>query len=232
MAKIKEEDLFDPLKEWLEKREYEVFTEVSPKFSPNRADIVARRRPAITIIEMKTSLTLELLDQAYHWKNFAHYIYVAIPKRTRSIPYLVSDFLRKNRIGLLEVNLKNKRVVKRISAKFNRPFHKNVDWNKELLPEHQTWVKGGNAGGGYVTPYKLTINHVKEMLKNRKHMTKYNKRLNPEGWCTIKEILDHCETHYASPKNSLANALLNYEYEWCESKKENGKLWLRYKDEV
>ncbi|WP_176519812.1 hypothetical protein [Bacillus pseudomycoides] len=35
MAKIKESDLFEIVKEWLEEQEYEVFSEVSSKYAGN-----------------------------------------------------------------------------------------------------------------------------------------------------------------------------------------------------
>lgn len=225
--KIAETDLFNPVRDWLEEREYEVFSEVSPKHASGRADIIARRSPVITIVELKTTLSLELIDQAYSWKNHSHYIYVAVPRRKKNIPRIIYDYLQREKIGLLEVDFYYNRIYERIKARFNRPLLNKIDWSKELLPEHKTFLPGGSAGGGYVTPYKLTINRVREYLKRRRQWS--NKEWDPEGWVTISEILDYCETHYSAPKPSLSKALREFEISWCESKVENRKLYYRYR---
>jgi hypothetical protein len=229
---MNESDLFEPVKHWLEEKEYEVFSEVTLKYGRGRADIVARRSPAIAVVELKTTLSLELLEQAYRWKSHAHYIYVAIPRRKKSVPKIITDFFRKEKIGLLEVSLfrTGGNIYEMIPARFNRPFLNNIDWSKELLPEHKTFLPGGSAGGGYVTPYKLTINRVKEFLRRRFEWNRNG--WDPEGWVTITQILDECETHYAAPKNSLAKALIDFENSWCETKKEKGRLYFRYKNEL
>lgn len=60
MVKIKESELFEPVKEWLEEKGYEVFSEVSPRYSGGkRADIIGRNSRAIAIVELKTTLSLE-----------------------------------------------------------------------------------------------------------------------------------------------------------------------------
>lgn len=69
-------------------------------------------------------------------------------------------------------------------------------------------LKGGHSGGGYITTYRITMNKVQDYLKRE------------GGWRSIKDILDHCETHYASPRASLAKALQDFEDDWCEMKKE------------
>ncbi|MCR8860367.1 hypothetical protein NQ113_24665 [Bacillus pseudomycoides] len=227
MARLKESDLFEPVKEWLEEQGYEVFSEVSPKYAGNRrADIIGKHGPAIAIVEMKTSLSLELLDQAYFWKRLGHYIYVAIPRRTKQVPVIIKEFLKKEGIGLLEIDMKSKWIYQREKAKFNRPFYR-IHWEEELLLEHKTWLTGGSAGGGYVTTYKLAMEEVKGFLKRQYGRDKMEKT-NHEGWRTLKEILDHCETHYSQPKPSLSQALRKYEADWCECKNEKGRVYFRY----
>lgn len=86
-------------------------------------------------------------------------------------------------------------------------------------------MQGGSTGGGFYTPYRGTMQNVRELLERRRKWPGANG--DPDGWLTISEILDHCETHYASPKPSLSSALRSFEGDWCEWKKENGKLWFR-----
>lgn len=221
---MKETDLFEPVKKWLEDGGYEVYSEVLMNRSDYRADIVALCKPVVTVVEMKTSLTLELLGQAVRWKGFANYIYIAIPKRRRyHIPRYVETLLLREGIGLLEVAERYGEVVCKPHYHVQPKFHRRIsnrlrdsitEYHKDFSPP------GGHQGGGYITPYRVTMIRVQEYLKRR--------YLN-DGWATVKEILENVSTHYSSPKSSLAKALVTLEQDWCETKKENGKLYFRYK---
>lgn len=207
---MKESDLYKPIKKLLESKGYEVYAEVEPHAVGNwgaRADIVATNYPAVTIVEMKTSLSLDLVEQAYSWLPHAHYIYIAIPKRNKAIPSFMLNMLKRYGIGVIEVSHKyGTYATITTPARFNRArMVYPVDWKKVLKPEHKTWVEGGANAGGHVTSYKLTIKGVKDYL-----------RKNPEKWHSMNDILLYCETHYASPKNSLAKALTEFENDWCE----------------
>jgi hypothetical protein len=218
MASIKESDLFEPVKNWLEDIGYEVFAEVQAW--SGRADIIGRRRPAIAAVELKTSLTMELVEQAVKWRHFCHYIYIAIPRRTKPVPKFINKILSENRIGILEVS-RTGSVHTIQQARFNRPYqdvrNSRFNWDTILKEEHKTWLEGGSAGGGYVTGYKLMMNRIAAYLRRQK------------DWVTIDEILEHCETYYASPKSSLSQALRNFEYEWCELQVINRRLHVRVK---
>jgi hypothetical protein len=226
--KIKENELFDPVKIWLENNGYEVYSEVSPRGIGQRADIVGKHGKVILIVELKTTLSLELIDQAYFWKKYAHYVYVAIPKRTKKIPDIIKEYLYKEGIGILEISPIYFPVLVRQKAKFNRPPLLNkIDWEKELLPEHKTWLKGGSSGGGYVTPFKITVQNIKKYLYHERFKW-FSQRTGDSGWRSINDILEHCETHYANPKSTVSAILRNNNFDWCEVKKENGRLWFRY----
>lgn len=228
---MKETELYLPVKNWLEEKGYDVYAEVSPKYASGRADIIAKNGAAICIVEMKTSLSLELLDQAYGWRDHAHYTYIAIPRRKKHIPTIIRDFLKANRIGLLEVDtrLSHNSVYPKIDARFNRPLLQNkIEWDKELLPQHKTYAEGGTNRGGYYTPYKGTMERVKAHLKTARRSMQKDR--DPDGWVTIKEILNHCETHYAAPKSSLSNALRKFEAEDVEHMVRDGKLHFRIRE--
>ncbi|MBO8169328.1 MAG: hypothetical protein H0Z35_09125 [Thermoanaerobacteraceae bacterium] len=234
MARIKETDLFAPVKEFLEEAGYEVYTEVEAD-SFRRADIVAVCKPVVTIVELKTSLSLSLLEQLVEWKGKAHYIYGAVPMpKNERVNQFARKMLVKEGIGLLGMHRlfnnywddwdpekdKDKIYVREeIRPKLNRNI--SINWDEVLTEEHKHWVDGGIKGGGYVTAYKLTIQRVKEFLESRTRKG---------NWFLIEDILEYCETHYATPKPSLSRALMQYE-DWCEVKKENGRLWFRAKTE-
>jgi hypothetical protein len=215
---MQEQELFDPVKKWLEERGYEVYAEVELPYG--RADVVATHGAVKCVVEMKTSLTMELIDQAYRWLHLAHYVYIAVPRRKKPIPLIVRNLLREKRIGILTVCPRYYGVNHQMPARFNRPTLKGVkwfNWDNYLYEEQKTWVKGGTNNGGHVTPYKLTIKKIQEYLYRRR------------DWKSIREILEHCETHYAHPKPSLTKALLDFENDWCEAKKENGMWFFRHK---
>jgi hypothetical protein len=219
---MKETDLFPPLKAWLEERGYEVYTEVQSTQTGGRADIVAVNGPVVSVVEMKVTLSLELIGQAVRWRPFANHIYIAVPssKQRRRSEYAL-HLLRREGIGLLEVmeHSYGTPVQNFTKPVFNRRINDHI--RKSLVEQHKE-LPGGHAGGGYVTPYKLTIDRVKEYLGSW-----YTRKT--DGWAAMADILEHCETHYASPKASLAAAMKNFESEFFETKVENRKLYFRLK---
>lgn len=235
---IKEVELFNPTKQWLQYRGYKVYSEVVPTHMSTRADVVGILSPLTTIVELKTSLSLDLLEQAIDWIPHANYIYVSVPKpkKKNNRGTLAHKILKQYGIGLLEVDVKRNSIECILNPKMNRRITSNV---KDSLTEyHEKYSPdGGTKGGGYITDYRITVIKVKEMLdKVRKgypvyHLGERNfqRVYNVDGYVTIKDILDYCETHYSSPKQSLAYALLNFENDWCESTKIDRKLYFRSK---
>lgn len=221
---MKETDLFEPVKAWLEDKGYDVYTEVISHSAGGRADIVAVSGPAVAVVEMKRSLTLDLLAQAARWKLYSNYIYIAVPQgKNRRVSNYVKKILRREGIGLLEVVFPDKTWYQRQPYVQNTErcrFHRRIDDHlRESLTEKHKELPGGHAGGGYITEYSQTIDRVRDYLK-------YDAR---GEWAALNDILDHCETHYASPKSSLAAALKKWECDWCESQIINGRLHFRIK---
>lgn len=213
---MKESDLYDPVKCWFEERGFVVYPEVKCHFG--RADVVVTSGPIVGVVEMKQSLTLDLIDQALRWRGYANYIWIAIPYNHKRYKRFVEMVLTDYGIGVLSVNQYGS-VWSDRRAVFTR---RTGSYLKDALTEHHltSGLKGGHSGGGYITPYRITINKIQHYLKRA------------GDWCSIKDILDHCETHYASPRASLAKALQEIENEWCEMKKEGGKLYFRYREVI
>lgn|GEM_PF-2474090 len=210
---MRESDLYDPIKNWMEQRGFTVYPEVECRHSGGRADIVVINGATVGVVEMKQSLTLDLIDQALRWRGYANYIWIAIPYKKNTHKKFVNMVLQDYGIGVLTVS-KYGTVWTDKLPKFAR---KTLPHLKEALTEHHltSGVKGGHHGGGYVTPYRITINNVRRFLQKK------------GTWCDMKTILDYCETHYAQPRSSLGKALQTYEAEWCETKKEKGVLYFR-----
>lgn len=171
----------------------------------HRPDIVVHEDKGITVVEMKTTMSLALLEQAYNWVNRADYVYVAIPQ-----PKKLNDFairlLTSKGIGVIVVQGKHAMKYKP-AVKQER---NTVRWKDHLHECYKLNVSGG-TNGTYMTPYKFMIQCVKEHLETCKKSQ------------TIKEIIKDVDAgydkvvsnHYRNPSSSLRKALGEYETEWC-----------------
>jgi len=74
-----EVDLYEPIQQYFFKQGYIVHAEV------NDCDIVAIKEEELIIIELKTSLTIDLLIQATKRQRLTKNVYIAIPKPTYSL---------------------------------------------------------------------------------------------------------------------------------------------------
>lgn len=209
---MKESDLYPDTKTWLEAKGYKVYSEVTSNKLRNRADIVALDSTQVVVVELKTSLSLELIGQAVEWKGFADLVYVGIPMPLKELNWYSLHLLQKEGIGLLYINIKgNPRYPKGfVRQKIQPLLNVGADSNRlraAITPYHETSdIQGGLKGGGYITEYKVTILGVQEYLKKQ-----------GGKWVTLDQILAHCKTHYHNPRQSLQKALREFECEWCEN---------------
>ena len=230
---MKETDLFMPVKLWLEESGWDVFAEVTGV--GGRADVVGKHGIAKLNVELKAQLSFELLDQAIYRKKYFHYVYIAIPKRKAPLPRLAEDILNKEGVGHLEVHDGCVRV--KTPARFNRPpFHDRIKWENVLRSEYKSHI-GGDNGSHILTPYKILMRQIRNYLvsvRKADNSRSVHGGIRNYGWVSIDDILDHCEAHhhYKSPKPSVSKVLRSHEMDWCEIKKESGKLLFRAKNEV
>lgn len=194
---LKESDLFEPIRDYFIDGGHEVYAEVPCK--GKRVDIVTKCNNIYSVVEMKTSINLTLIEQADFWRFKANYVYIAIPAKAASISLFVRNLLRERGIGILVV--RGDGIRKAEHAKLFRKI--GVDWEQKLLPEYKNNIAGSCKGNGYTSPYKLMIECVRRELK-RHH----------DG-LTIEQILDVVDTKYSNPKQGLYNALRRYESDWC-----------------
>ncbi|MDQ0361610.1 hypothetical protein [Breznakia pachnodae] len=258
---MKEKQMFEAVKQFLIKKVdcEAVYGEII------NFDVVGLAANEINIIvEMKTSITFKVMDQALRALQYADYVYIAIPKRERwGYKYDPTELLRKlyfdrYGIGLLEVDKKcidskkygyeenqERFVTVVIKPRFNR-IPKRERMRRKYHPMRETFSPdaynirkkiqphshkniGGVSGGDEekVSAYSETMNRIKEYMSRKRIWSA------SDGWVTVDDILEHCETHYASPRPSVMKTLQEgWNTSWCESKKENGKRYFRFRKEL
>lgn len=178
---------------------WEVFQEVQVFGAV--ADIIARKDNKLWVIETKTTLNLDVLGQAYNWRDSADKVSIAVPasrrSRGRDFAYNVC---RQFKIGIITVAPQ--------ATWDNKPYwYIQADYETEKInPQlrtklessiselHKTWSKAGSPSGGHLTPFKLTEMNVQEYVKGH-------------PGCTFKELIDNIQTHYANPRGSVASAI-------------------------
>lgn len=211
---MKETELYEPVKAWLENRGYLVYPEVLSK-NGKRADIVGLKEDSSVIVEMKTSLSIELISQGVEWDGRAHQVYLAVPNPMKGVHWYASKIIRQEGLGLLLVN--GYPACQEYIKPVTRPASKDIRGAIHEL-HAMSDLQGGHSGGGYVTPYTTTIHYVKEYLKTK------------EDWITIKDIVENCKTHYrGNAKQSLTKSLKEFESSWCDTKLMGGKLYFKHK---
>ena len=223
--KINETDLYPAVKQWLEERGYEVYPEVHAEFYGKRADVVGIQGALATVVELKTSMSIDLIGQAISWLPAANYVYVAIPKPAHGINHHAMNILRDYGVGVLVVEFFFDEIEETTyyarsywPPKFTRKTR--VDWRQIITEAHKDNPPGGHRGGGYLTRFKIMLNNIRQFIEWR---TKSN------GGASIDEILENCWTHYQHPKQSVSRLLRTDQTSWCESYKANGKLYFRAK---
>lgn len=170
--KIREEELYPPLKTYLQKQGYSVNAEVK------HCDIVATMDEEIIIIELKTRFTIKLVAQAILRKEITPSVYIALPVVSgKAFPPGIKNIrivLGALNIGLVLVRfLKTKtriEIVKHPSSKPSeyRSAHKK---KKAIIREINGRFAEFNTGGQasdreLISAYKQKAIHVALTLSN------------------------------------------------------------------
>ncbi|HKK65248.1 MAG TPA: DUF2161 family putative PD-(D/E)XK-type phosphodiesterase [Clostridia bacterium] len=153
--KIKETDLFQPLKVYLEGQGYSVHSEV------RNCDIVARKGNELILVELKSSITLNLLIQAAQRKEISDSVYIAVPvprgaknppnfKRTKTL-------LRRLEIGCILVDFMQTKTKLRIELHpVAYKAKRSHSQRRAILREIDGRYAEFNQGGEAVVEEKIT----------------------------------------------------------------------------
>lgn len=173
-----EEELYQPVKEFLVKCGYSVQAEV------NSCDVCGTRENELVVVELKRGLTIDLLVQAAQRQKLSDIVYVAIPKpkkiiRTRKWQNIL-HLLRRLELGLLLVSkVRNSYHVEEVLVPqpFDRANSKRQSKKKRkaLMNELSNRSSDINTGGStrkkIMTAYKeqaLYIAHIANEKKSIK----------------------------------------------------------------
>lgn len=201
-----EADVARPVVEWLEAQHWDVYQEVQFRNYGKVADIVAVRHKLIWIIEVKKSLTLSVLDQAYRWPVPLRSIAVPKAKKQRDVAERLARAYFK--VGIIEVGKSSKHtlgVYEKLVAPLLRGNYPTTRMLSKLTEKHKHYAVAGSNKRDHLTPYKNTMDSVRYFITK-----------NPG--CTIKDIYEELgKCHYASQasmKSSINTSLDKYE-DWC-----------------
>ena len=147
---MKETDLYEPIKKYLEKQGYSVNSEV------RGCDITARKNDELIIIELKTGMSLALIYQLIKRKEMADSVYAAVPVKPgqREIPGYgdVLRLLRRLGSGLILVRfLKSKTRVEVVLHPGDHEPKKRHKARAAIIREIDGRYAEFNAGGSAST---------------------------------------------------------------------------------
>lgn len=172
---------------------YEVYQEVPLTYFDSigvkRADIVYVHQsiPKIVgVVECKSTLSTQLLDQAYKWTSYAHHIWVAAPCSRRGISPVVMMILEHLGIGLMVVD--DDGIHIRINPKINRKAYATAI--RKSLNDKQKTENVAGMKYGHWTPFKETCFNLLRFVE--KH-----------PGCSLKESIGSIDTHYRRDATAL-----------------------------
>jgi hypothetical protein len=192
---LAETDLAAPVIAWLEEQRWDVYQEVAGP-SGGVADIVATLGNLVCVVELKTSLSFEVVAQAKRWRSYASWTFVAVPHAKGSDGRaLAQDLLESLGIGLITIDARSRGVdqlpwanivhVPRLQRRIESSLR------DALRPQHKTFARAGNAEGRHWTPFQDTCEKIARFV--REH-----------PGSVIKDVLGAIEHHYHTESTARA----------------------------
>lgn len=200
---MKEIDLAEPIIDYLQAFHWDVYQEVP--CGSGVADILAVLNGRIWTIELKTSLSLQLLDQAIHRCYRSHYVSIGIPKSKKYPPSYRSSAVKtivdRFGIGIFVIDNRKKLSEKKLSQEVPPSL---IRWSsereiKKILKSLHPKMKKNKAGsrpGNNWTPWKEWKANVEKIVAE-----------NPG--ITPKEMVDKLKSirPYSKPENAVHAAV-------------------------
>jgi len=184
-SRMKESDLFLPISNYLESQGYEVKAEVE------HCDVVGMRgdEPPL-IVELKTTLNLELVLQAADRLQLTDSVYIAFPSKAplwRRHWRRVRTLCRRLGVGIITIEIPSLKVEVRLDPAPYQPRPRQVR-SYRLLAEFEHRVGNTNVGG--VTRQPLMTAYRQDALRCVVSLA--------EGPLSVAEIRTHSDVARAS----------------------------------
>lgn len=148
MDKIKESDLYQPIKDYLDSLGYDTKGEVKD------CDIAATKDNELIVVELKKGFTTELLYQAIERQKIADSVYVAIPipKRGYRNPHYkdMVTLCKRLEIGLILVGFTasgKSQIDIAVNPEPAKPILRNNKKRMAVISEHHGRTRSINTGG-------------------------------------------------------------------------------------
>ncbi|MBF84587.1 MAG: hypothetical protein CL489_08945 [Acidobacteria bacterium] len=185
-----EEELAAYFQNYLESKGFDCYPEVVFDIFSGRPDIVAVKNNKIYVFECKMNFGLNVVTQTFRWFNrykpsygFPDYIYAVTPykKSASRRNELLDSVMKQNGIGHIMVgdprvgrakmfdgstHFYEKDIHSVLDAK---PQRKGQEYGKVLIEQLYDDMKDANAGTTgteIMTPFKRTMNRVKEIMQD------------------------------------------------------------------
>lgn len=196
MPRISEEMLARELVEALTDLGLDIYQEVAPWGREGaRCDIVVKEGKRIHAIEVKTSLSLQVIAQAKDWMHCAHRVSIAVPKPAR---HMHADRSRGRQLGFQIAGTLGIGIYEGIKQ-YVKPKTRRVHstYLMDALCDGQKSAAAAGSMKGYWTPFRQTCESLKDHLK-------------AHPGSTMKAAVESIDHHYAnnnSAKTSLATMI-------------------------
>lgn len=189
-----EADLAGCIVRFFEDQRWDVYQEVQVGPMMPRADLVIRQGKIVGIVECKQALGLPVMEQAFYWRSYAHYVWCATWYSSRPAR-LAERILNDYGIGHLQMRMASFEINnpdEPIAPKLLR-CPPNLDLlTQKLVPQQKTVVAAGGNRGGHWTPFKSTCWELARIAKERPGIT-------------LKEALGSFKHHYSTTRSAMSN---------------------------
>lgn len=162
-GRISEEDLARVVVEHFRANGWTVYQEVMyGRYDGRRADLVADRNGELHVVEVKTSFSTRLIEQARFWQMRAEYTSIAIPspiRQTKTHARRICDVISMG-LGVLCVN----GGVQVAAAPKKMECARSERLRKFLREEQKDYAPAGNCSSDFVSGFKLTSKALAELV--------------------------------------------------------------------
>lgn len=189
VIKKKEVDIAKHIIDYLRDFRWDIYQEVDG--AGGRADIVARQGKLYWVIETKTMLSLQLLEQAHNWIGHAHLVSIGVPvRRTGGISHFAREICAQYGIGIFTVSFNSRdNSIAAVHEAQKAALNRKPVMLPTLFDEQKTMCPAGSNRGGHFTSFKNTKRLMIEEVHRRPGIT-------------LKELVDSIKHHYATPSSA------------------------------